>query len=340
MDRYVNPFLPSGPRVLRRLPARAARFLGHREKMETEKDSDLVVWLWAFVGAFAGVAVIENVFLHWRFMAENGAPIIIGSYVSLFVCARGRGREREGGILYTYTYIYIYISHILMGGNASTQGAAAILVYNSIDSPLAQPRNAFGGQLVSALVGVATTKLFMLSPHFETELVWVAGALSCALASVAMGVTKTVHPPAGATALLAAVDSRVRDMGWLLVPVVIVSSGLMIAVGLLLGNVQRTYPRYWWTPGMVGRGTLDVSADAEKGMEKEKEKKGGMTDVVSDAAAAVVVVERDRIVVPDFIVLGAVERNVLEVLRGRIQEHLDDMEADRLSGITPQDTLR
>lgn len=87
MDRYVNPFLPSGPRVLRRLPARAARFLGHREKMETEKDSDLVVWLWAFVGAFVGVAVIENVFLHWRFMAENGAPIIIGSYVSC-VCVR------------------------------------------------------------------------------------------------------------------------------------------------------------------------------------------------------------------------------------------------------------
>lgn len=49
--------------------------------METEKDSDLVVWLWAFLGAFTGVAVIEAVFKHWRFMAENGAPIIIGSYV-------------------------------------------------------------------------------------------------------------------------------------------------------------------------------------------------------------------------------------------------------------------
>lgn len=220
-----------------------------------------------------------------------------------------------------------------------TQGAAAILVYNSIDSPLAQPRNAFGGQLVSALVGVATTKLFALSPHFETELVWVAGALSCALASVAMGVTKTVHPPAGATALLAAVDSRVRDMGWLLIPVVIVSSGLMIAVGLLLGNVQRTYPRYWWTPGMVGR-AAKVNADADVDAEKGVEKKGSRTDASAVFSDAVVVVERDRIVVPDFIVLGAVERNVLEVLRGRIQEHLDDMEADRLSGITQQDTLR
>lgn len=163
---------------------------------------------------------------------------------------------------------------------------------------------------------------------------WVAGALSCALASVAMGVTKTVHPPAGATALLAAVDSRVRDMGWLLIPVVVVSSGLMIVVGLLLGNVQRTYPRYWWTPEMVGRPATAANADidAEKGVEK-----GGRTDPSVVFSGIVVVVERDRVVVPDFIVLGDVERNVLEVLRGRIQEHLDDMEADRLSAIT---TLR
>lgn len=222
----------------------------------------------------------------------------------------------------------------------STQGAAAILVYNSIDSPLAQPRNTFGGQVVSAVIGVGTTKLFMLSPNFETELVWLAGALSCALASVMMGVTKTVHPPAGATALLAAVDNRIRDMGWLLVPVVIVSSGLMIAVGLLLGNVQRTYPRYWWTPGMVGRDLRKArkapNLDVEKVVEKTVETSGvSFTDVL--------IVERDKIVIPEFIVLGDVERNVLEVLRGRIQEYYDDMEAERLSvaGVsTGHDTLR
>lgn len=226
----------------------------------------------------------------------------------------------------------------------STQGAAAILVYNSVDSPLAQPRNALGGQVVSAVVGIATTKLFMLSPNFETELVWLAGALSCALASVMMGVTKTVHPPAGATALLAAVDSRVRDMGWLLVPVVIVSSGLMIVVGLLLGNLQRTYPRYWWTSEMVGRdlrearkaSKLDVEKVVEKAVEKTVETSGV-------SFADVLIVERDRIVIPEFIVLGDVERNVLEVLRGRIQEYHDDMEAERLSVLrvsTGHDTLR
>lgn len=81
VDHYINPFIPSGPRILRRLPGPVHRFLGHRDKMETEKDSDLVVWLWAFLGAFAGVAVVENVFMHWKFMMEKGAPIIVGSYV-------------------------------------------------------------------------------------------------------------------------------------------------------------------------------------------------------------------------------------------------------------------
>lgn len=82
VDYYLNLFLPSGPQILRRLPKPVHRFLGHRDKMEAEKDSDLVVWLWAFLGAFIGVAVVENVFIHWKFMAEKGAPIIVGSYVS------------------------------------------------------------------------------------------------------------------------------------------------------------------------------------------------------------------------------------------------------------------
>lgn len=165
----------------------------------------------------------------------------------------------------------------------------------------------------------------MLSPHFDTELVWLAGAVSCGLSSVVMGVTKTVHPPAGATALLAAVDDRVRGMGWMLIPVVIVSSGLMLSAALVMGNVQRTYPRYWWTPGMVGRDLRESRKrlDEEVG-EKQAEEAGS-------ARADMVVIERDRIVVPEFLVLGDIERGVLEVLRGRIQEYHDDLEADRSS---------
>lgn len=71
------------------------------------------------------------------------------------------------------------------------QGAAAVLDFYAIESPLAQPRNAILGQLVSALVGVATCKLFMLSPHFEA-IRWLGASFACAMATAAMGL---VRPP-------------------------------------------------------------------------------------------------------------------------------------------------
>jgi len=79
IDAYISPFIPS-PRVLRRLPTCISRFLGHRNEAR-EGELDIVVWTWAFVGAFSGVAVVEAVFLHWSYFSEKGCPMIVGSYV-------------------------------------------------------------------------------------------------------------------------------------------------------------------------------------------------------------------------------------------------------------------
>lgn len=68
-----------------------------------------------------------------------------------------------------------------------------------------------------------------------------------------MGSTGTVHPPAGATALLAVVDEKVASLGWFLLPVILLGSVLMQCVALLLNNVQRRFPAYWWTPEEVGQ---------------------------------------------------------------------------------------
>lgn len=126
-------------------------------------------------------------------------------------------------------------------------GAAAVLEFYSIDSPLAQPRNAVFGQLVSCIIGTAICKLFLLSPHFD-DIRWVAGALACAAATSVMAITKTVHPPAGATALLAVVDDNIVSLGWFLIPVVMLGCALMLVVALLVNNIQRRFPAYWWTP--------------------------------------------------------------------------------------------
>jgi CBS-domain-containing membrane protein len=63
-----------------------------------------------------------------------------------------------------------------------------------------------------------------------------------------MGITKTVHPPAGATALLAATDPGISRMGWFLLPFVLLCSILMLCCALVVNNIQRQFPMYWWTP--------------------------------------------------------------------------------------------
>lgn len=91
----------------------------------------------------------------------------------------------------------------------------------------------------------------MLSPNFES-IRWVGGALSCGIATALMALTGTVHPPAGATALMAVADENVASMGWFLIPVVMVGCGVMLAMALLVNNIQRRFPYYWWTPEPTG----------------------------------------------------------------------------------------
>ncbi|KAF8558933.1 HPP-domain-containing protein [Imleria badia] len=127
-------------------------------------------------------------------------------------------------------------------------GASAVLIYAAIDSPLAQPRTLVGGHFIGALIGICISKLFrLLPPEHYIEFQWLAASLSVSLAIVAMQLTKTVHPPAGATALLAIIDQQFIDLSWYLLPVVLLSSTLALIVALLVNNIQRRYPVFWFT---------------------------------------------------------------------------------------------
>ena len=130
------------------------------------------------------------------------------------------------------------------------QGASAVLCFGAIESPLAQPRALIFGHFFSALIGVCITKLFSLMPdqaRFES-LRWLAASLSTALAIVAMQLTGTTHPPAGATALLPATNDEVWHLSWYYLPVVLLSSTLLMCCALLLNNLQRRYPVFWVAP--------------------------------------------------------------------------------------------
>lgn len=121
-------------------------------------------------------------------------------------------------------------------------GASAVLVYGAPRSPFAQPRNLLGGHVLSALTGVA---FFQLFPDSQP----LAAALAVATAIALMQVTRTLHPPGGATALIAVLGPQaVHDAGWLFPLPVALGAAILLAVALAINNLpgQRRYPEYWF----------------------------------------------------------------------------------------------
>jgi CBS-domain-containing membrane protein len=121
-------------------------------------------------------------------------------------------------------------------------GASAVLVYGAPRSPLAQPRNVLGGHFVSAVVGVASYQTLHAWP-------WLAAATAVATAIALMHLSRTLHPPGGATALIAVIGGpKIHALGYLyaLAPAGL-GALLLLAVGLLVNNLagERSYPEFW-----------------------------------------------------------------------------------------------
>jgi CBS-domain-containing membrane protein len=121
-------------------------------------------------------------------------------------------------------------------------GASAMLIYGAPRSPFAQPRNLLGGHLISAVLGVTMVQCCGPWP-------WLAAALAVSLSVAAMHATRTLHPPGGATALIAVVGGpKIQQLGYLYV-LLPVASGVLILllIALLINNLAptRRYPEFW-----------------------------------------------------------------------------------------------
>ncbi|ORY94179.1 HPP family-domain-containing protein [Syncephalastrum racemosum] len=192
--------------------------LRERRRLQRQKGSQPAIpqWrlvLWSVLAAFLGLSLIQIVFVYSSHFHDGlNVPIIIASF-----------------------------------------GATAVLIYGSIEVPLAQPRNVLGGHILSAVLGVCISKLFLSIATFSSEkqyetVQWVAGATSMSLALGLMQLTGTVHPPGGATALIPCVQEDAIRLGWYYIPIIILSAVLMLVVALLINNIERSYPVYWWSP--------------------------------------------------------------------------------------------
>jgi len=118
-------------------------------------------------------------------------------------------------------------------------GASAVLVYGAVHSPLAQPRNLIGGHILSALVGVVSFKLFSGNILF-------CSAFAVATSILVMQLTLTLHPPGGATALIAVIGSgQIHDLGFLYVLYPVASGAfILLIIAVVVNNIphHRHYP--------------------------------------------------------------------------------------------------
>jgi CBS-domain-containing membrane protein len=114
--------------------------------------------------------------------------------------------------------------------------ASAVLLFGATESPLAQPRNLVGGHLVAAGLAVVIVAAGGTGP--------LALALAVGGAILLMHLTRTTHPPAGATAFLAVQGHA--EANFIMVPV-LAGVLILLLVALFTNNVvyHRRYPRHW-----------------------------------------------------------------------------------------------
>jgi len=120
---------------------------------------------------------------------------------------------------------------------AASLGASAVLVYGVPDAPLSQPRNVILGHTFSASIGVLIYQICGTT--------WWSVALGTSLALLVMLLTKTTHPPGGATAMLAVLNGA---SPMFIVAPILPGSIILVLIGVLVNNLSpnRNYPRYWY----------------------------------------------------------------------------------------------
>ena len=118
-------------------------------------------------------------------------------------------------------------------------GASSVLIFGAVQSPLAQPRNLVGGHVISAIIGVTIYKTL-------PNTLWLTAPLAVSLSIVMMQLTKTLHPPGGAAALIAIIGTdKVKQLGYLYVlSPVLTGTLILLVVALVFNNLtpNRKYP--------------------------------------------------------------------------------------------------
>jgi CBS-domain-containing membrane protein len=131
-------------------------------------------------------------------------------------------------------YLSDYTNYPLI---AAPFGATAVLVFGVPESPLAQPRNVIGGNCIGAIVSIVLVLFFGTAPWVE--------ALAVANTIKLMQITKTLHPPGGAVALVGVMGGA--SWQFFFTPV-LAGSIITVFFTYYFNNLisKRPYPKHWF----------------------------------------------------------------------------------------------
>ncbi len=160
--------------------------------------------------------------------ADEDVRLLRRNYHRAKASLSGRSKQaREAAVAGFGGFVAIFLlaqlssnlGHVLL---IAPFGASCVLVFALPQTPVAQPRNVIGGHLVATVIGLAISALLGATP--------LGFSVGVGLAIVAMSLTSTLHPPAGADPIVAIALGA--SWSFLFVPVLL-GAALIVAIGLL-----------------------------------------------------------------------------------------------------------
>jgi CBS domain-containing membrane protein len=157
--------------------------------------------------------------------------------------ASGREQLRAGIGAVVGLMLTAFLSYFFLNGKSgmaflvAPMGASSVLLFGVPASPLAQPWSVFGGNVVSAIVGVTCASLI--------DNPMLAAPLAGGVAIVCMFLARCLHPPGGAVALTAVLAGpAVHAAGYEFAFVQVgLNTALMVIAALAYNNLTgRRYP--------------------------------------------------------------------------------------------------
>ncbi|ORX99861.1 hypothetical protein K493DRAFT_256939, partial [Basidiobolus meristosporus CBS 931.73] len=169
---------------------------------------DIWGFLRGFTASFLTIGLLTYLSYHTQFFVSNRLPTLIPSFAS-----------------------------------------SAVLLYGAADLTASMPRNFVFGYLLVDLMCISLKKLFICLLPTEDHLIWFQIAFGLSLSMLLMELTNTTHPPAAASALIILSGGpTIYNLGFMfLVTPILFGLTVQFVVALIVNNIGRRYPEYWFS---------------------------------------------------------------------------------------------